>query len=146
MLLSSLVENIAIISPNGNSLIAITIYRGLDLLRGRSKRYVVRFQLVFSGKPPRRVLIRETSVWNRYTLAAGISTAVARSVFPSYLLENVFPVLFACANGPRARKVLLLPGGYHRQAVDIKDPLYISPWSCGGKILLMRLLICARDI
>lgn len=122
-ILSPLPQDIAIISPNG-SLIAITIYRGLDLLRARSKRRSISTRLSWRTAAPRCASLRETSISNRST--RGTPTSVEIRGFPPRICLNVSPLLLACANGPRARKVLLLPGGYHRQAVDIKDPFYIS--------------------
>lgn len=74
----------------------------------------------------RRAASRNKHLESEYPLAAGIPTIIEIRRFPPRICLNVSLLLFACANSPRARKVLLLPGGYHRQAVDIKDPFYIS--------------------
>lgn len=122
-ILSSLLQDIAIISPNGSRLIAITIYRGLDLLRARSKCRSISTRL--SWRTAALCFAKQASRIG-VPLAAGIPTTVEIRRFPPRICLNVSPLLLACVNGPRARKVLLLPGGYHRQAVDIKDPFYIS--------------------
>jgi hypothetical protein len=114
----------------------------------RAKRHEQRSISIY--RFPGERLIRETSVSERN------GTPFARRAFLSAVRKRdpFSPLVFArkClapftprvrSRGPRAPwKVLLLPGGYRRQLVDIKDPR--ARGRIGGKISLIRLLVCTR--
>lgn len=96
------------------------------IMRSRQTN-IVRF-LVFSGEP--RSDSRNKRLKSVYPLPQAFLLPSRDPFSPRICLKTRLPFSSRARNGPR--KVLLLPGGYHCQAVDIKDPLYISPWLCGG--------------
>lgn len=108
MLLSWLVGNITIISPSGNSLIAITIYRGLDLLRGRSKRYERRsISCLFWRTAAPRSDSRNKRLKSVYPLPQAFLLPSQDPFSPRICLKTRFPF------SSRARTVLELEKFYY---------------------------------
>lgn len=100
---------IAIISSNSGSLIAITIYHGLDSLRARSKCRSISTRLFWRTAAATRAALRETSISNwSYPSPRGDSHHRRDpTISPSYLLETCLP----CSS--RARTILELGKFYY---------------------------------